>query len=82
MCCSPIMKLVCKVSMFLSAIAAIHLGLMAIGYDALTVLKLHEYSQYLGCIFGVAGVISLVTLCMWCMKHGCSCGATGSCNCK
>lgn len=80
-CCSPLLKLIAKVSMFLSSLAAIHLGLMSIGYDALTVFRLHEYTQYLGYIFGIAGVISLVCLCMWCMKHHCNCGA-GSCNCK
>lgn len=79
-CCSPIVKLIAKISMFLSALAAIHLGLMAIGYDAVSVLRLHEYARPIGYIFGIAGIISLVMLCLWCMKHhNCSCP---SCSCK
>lgn len=70
-CHSPAMKMVAKISMFLSSLAAIHQGLMAIGYNGLEVLKLHAYAQPLGYIFGIAGVISLVMLCMWCMKGHC-----------
>jgi uncharacterized membrane protein YuzA (DUF378 family) len=87
-CGSPIMKLVAKVSMFLSSLAAIHQGLVAVGYNALDVLRLHEYGRPIGYVFGIAGIISLVMLCMWCMKHhgcGCSCGScsSGSCgSCK
>jgi uncharacterized membrane protein YuzA (DUF378 family) len=79
--CSPVMKIVAKVSMFLSSLAAINEGLQAIGYDALSVLRLHEYARPLGYIFGIAGIISLVMLCMWCMKHGCGCGSS-NCTCK
>jgi uncharacterized membrane protein YuzA (DUF378 family) len=77
-CCSPLMKMIAKVSLFLSSLAAIHQGLVAVGYNALDVLKLHEYSQPLGYIFGIAGITSLVMLCMWCMKS--HCGA--ACNCS
>ncbi len=68
-CCSPLMKMIAKVAFFLSSIAAIHQGLLAIGYNGLEVLKLQEHAQVLGYIFGIAGVISLVMLCMWCMKN-------------
>lgn len=86
-CCSPAMRLIAKVSMFLSSLAAIHLGLMSIDYDALSVLRLHEYARPLGYIFGIAGVISFVMLCMWCMTkyHGsCNCtyGSSSGCSCK
>jgi uncharacterized membrane protein YuzA (DUF378 family) len=79
--CSPLMKIIAKVSMFISALAAIHMGLMEIGYNALDVLKLGEYARPLGYIVGIAGLISLVMLCMWCMKHHCTCDTKGSCTC-
>lgn len=81
-CCSPVMKMVAKVALFLSSLAAIHQGLVAVGYNALDVLRLNEHAQMLGYIFGIAGVISLVMLCMWCMKNHCSASchcAAGSC---
>lgn len=79
-CCSPVMKMIAKVALFLSSLAAIHQGLIAVGYNALDVLKLHEHAQILGYIFGIAGVVSLVMLSMWCMRsHGaCHC-SSGTC---
>ena len=77
-CCSPVMRMIAKVALFLSSIAAIHQGLLALGYNGLEVLKLQEHAQVLGYIFGIAGVISLVMLVMWCMKCRCS----SSCNCS
>ena len=71
--------MIAKVSLFLSSLAAIHQGLLAVGYNVLDVLRLHEHAQVLGYIFGIAGVISLVMLCMWCMKSHCN-GA--SCHCS
>ena len=71
MCNSPVMKIVAKVAVFLSALAAIHEGLIAVGYNALDVLRLHAYTQPLGYIFGIAGIISLITLFMCCMKGHC-----------
>lgn len=79
--CSPLMKIIAKVSMFISALAAIHMGLMEIGYNALDVLRLGEYTKPLGYIIGLAGLISLIMLCMWCMKHNCTCDTKGSCSC-
>lgn len=80
-CCSPVMKLVAKISIFLSALAGICQGLMALGYDVLSMVKLQEHARIVGCIFGVAGVITLVMLIMWCMSHHCACGSS-NCSCK
>ena len=77
-CCSPVMKLVCKVSMFLSSLAAIHAGLLATGYDVIGSMRLHEYARPIGYIFGIAGLISLIMLIMWCTKSRAACA---NCNC-
>lgn len=80
-CHSPVMKLVAKLSIFLSALAGIHQGLMALGYNVLPMIKLQEYSHIINYVFGVAGVITLVMLVMWCVSHHCECGSS-NCSCK
>lgn len=81
--CSPAMKIVAKISLLISSLAAIHMGLMEMGYNLVDTMKLAEYSRPLGYIVGIAGVISLVMLLMWCMKPHCGCGSgsSGSCGC-
>ena len=67
-CCSPAMKMVAKISGIIASLGSIHLGLTAMGRDPLALLKLHEYSRELGYLFGLAGLVSLVMLILWCMK--------------
>ncbi len=75
--CSPAMKIVAKISMLICSLAAIHMGLMEMGYNLIDTMKLAEYARPLGYIVGIAGVISLVMLILWCTKSHCD--TTGSC---
>ena len=69
---SPILRIVCKVSWFLTASAAILAGLRGLGYDVLNVPFVQQNFMALvkpmQVVFGVAGVISLALFVMACMK--------------
>lgn len=69
-------KLVAHIVWFVTAIGAIHLGLMAAGYNLIDTLHLGHLARTIDYIFGIAGVLSLIMLVM-CMTSSCcrACGA-------
>lgn len=68
MCHSPL-KFVYMLVVALSALGAVHLGLLALGYDMLTVLHLSHAMKTVYMLFGAAGVATLVLLAMKCCSH-------------
>ena len=95
---SPIAKIICKVSWIITALAAINTGLMPMNYDffrsEFVMMNLSNAINGMYYIIGIAGVISLLSLIMHCMKgdfchsgaagaKGCSrCGSMTGCSCR
>ncbi len=73
---SPVMKLVGNVVWLITALASIHIGLMALGYNVLDMAHISQFSRTIDYVIGVAGVISLLMMIMW-LGSGCS-----SCECE
>lgn len=74
---SPVVKVLFSVVWFLTAVAAIHIGLMAMGYNMLSMHILANFAKPLEYIFGIAGVISLLLFFM----HTATCKCNGNCTC-
>ncbi len=73
---SPAMKIVASVVWALTAIGCIHIGLLALNYNFLSMAPLVHFARPLEYIFGIAGVISLVLFvmhsgCCWCGSKEC-----------
>jgi uncharacterized membrane protein YuzA (DUF378 family) len=81
---SPIIHFVCKASWIITALASIHMGLNYFNINLLDNPNVMKFAPYINLIVGIAGVISLIMLVMWCMcKHQCDCGKSSSnCTCK
>ena len=56
--------MLCKIVCAGSAIGATYVGLLALGYDVLSMIGLGAYSQIIMLLFGVCGVLSLVMMFM------------------
>ena len=72
---SPLMKTLGTIVWVITALASIHIGLMAMGYNVLDMAHISQYSRTIDYIVGIAGVISLLMLIMM-LGSGC-----GSCEC-
>ncbi len=59
---SPALKMFHHVVLFLSALGALHVGLLAMGYNVLGVPFLATFARPIEYIFGLSGLISLVTM--------------------
>ena len=91
---SPLMKFVGMLVWLLTALCAVHEGMMALGYDVYSYLGLTanpERMKMISYVFGVAGVISLLMFigalmcrgCGCCSKNGSDCcSKCGSCPCR
>lgn len=94
---SPAAKIVCKIAWGITALNAINTGLMPMGYDFFRsdFVMMHMASMINGMYYlvGIAGVISLVSLVMCCMKgehcevtigsRACPrCGSMTGCSCR
>lgn len=92
---SPLMRFVGMLVWLLTALCALHEGLMALGYDLYSYVGLTahpEAAKIVSYVFGVAGLISLVMFvgaltcrgCGCCSKSdaGSCCSKCGSCPCR
>jgi uncharacterized membrane protein YuzA (DUF378 family) len=71
------MRLLCMIVCLITSLGAIHLGLLALGYNTLDMLHIMLYERYVYYIVGICGVISLVKLVMGaCSSHCGHCGAS------
>jgi len=61
---SPALKMVWDVAVVLSALCAIHVGLVELGFDVMAMGGLTELKMYVNYIFGIAGVTTLVLFIM------------------
>lgn len=72
---SPALQLFHHIVDFLTAFAAVHLGLLAMGYNVFGVQFLMNLERPFGYIFGIAGIISLIFMVgmhgMYCDCRGC-----------
>lgn len=73
---SPAMKSVGIILWALTSLGALHVGLMAMGYNLLAFAPLMSFAKPIEYIIGIAGLISFVLLVM----HG-GCCACADCNC-
>ncbi len=70
------MHMVGSIVWLLTAVGCIHLGLVAFGYDLLTMMSMSQWAHYCGILFGVAGVASLILFFMG--GGGCGCGCANT----
>ena len=63
--------MLCKVVDAGAAIGATYVGLLALGYDVLSMIGLGAYSNIVMLLFGVCGVLSLVMMGMKCKQGTC-----------
>ena len=75
---SPMAKMISLASWLLTAIAAIGVGLMPMGYDFFNSPNLGTWARSWQYLLGAAGVYSLITLIMIVMHKGCH-GCKDSC---
>jgi hypothetical protein len=66
---SPAMHFIGAAACVISSIGAIHIGLLAMGYNLLNMQFLMGLARPIEYLFGIAGVISLVLFIM----YGCCC---------
>jgi uncharacterized membrane protein YuzA (DUF378 family) len=76
---SPMMRIVGHAVWLLTALAGIHLGLKAMGYNLMessfVQMNMNWIVMPLYYLFGIAGVASLIMFFIACSKgHNCSCG--------
>jgi hypothetical protein len=67
---SPLMKFVGMAVWFLTALAALHVGMRVMGWNMLDMPMLMPYSHFVGYIFGIAGLVSMVMFFMH-LSKGC-----------
>lgn len=80
---SPILRFVGMIVWVITALAAIHMGLLAMGYDVIAKAGLSNMDTTIMYIVGISGVISLALFIMMIFcKKGCGCGCQcSSCSC-
>ena len=74
------MKFVYYLIVFIAALGSIHLGLMAAGYDVLSMVNVSHLTKPLYTTFGVCGILTVIMLFMHC--SGCHSGSCSSSGCK
>ncbi|MGA9530735.1 MAG: hypothetical protein WBQ73_02490 [Candidatus Babeliales bacterium] len=83
MMCSPLGRMIGKVTWLITALAAIHLGALVYGYDfflsPLMQNNLHTLIVPIHYLFGLAGIVSLV---WWVSSVFLGCGSKDYCGCK
>lgn len=65
------MKILAKAVWIITAIASLHLGLTALGFDIFTMIGLGGLMRPLNLLFGLAGAASLAMLFMPCGTNCC-----------